>query len=72
MRHAYSHSKIAVFTAIALAGLLSAAVSATTADEVCTSCGPQVSVTGSFIHHKVAPSVTIDGAPGNTAAFRED
>ncbi len=42
------------------------------ADEICTSCGPQVNVSGSFTHHKDAPSVAIEGAPGNPAAFRED
>ena len=25
------------------------------ADEICTSCGPQVSVSGSFTHHKDRP-----------------
>ena len=41
-------------------------------DEICASCGQQVSVTGSFSHHKDRPSVVIDGAGDNAAAFRED
>ncbi len=41
-------------------------------DEICASCGQQVSVTGSFSHHKDRPSVAIDGAGDNAAAFRED
>jgi beta-glucosidase len=42
------------------------------ADEVCTSCGPQVSVSGSFAHHRDRPTVTIAGAPGDGTTFRED
>ena len=41
-------------------------------DEICASCGQQVSVTGSFSHHKDRPSAAIDGAGDNAAAFRED
>jgi len=72
MRHAYSPVKIAVLAAITLAGLASGITPATAADEVCTSCGPQVTVSGSFTHHKDRPSVVIDGAPGDAVAFRED
>jgi beta-glucosidase len=42
------------------------------ADEICTSCGPQVSVSGSFTHHKDGPNLIINGATGNAALFRED
>ena len=60
-------SAIPWFTALALS---TSAVFA--ADEICTSCGLPVSVNGSFTHHKDRPSVAIEGAPGNAAAFRED
>ncbi|MGO8699933.1 MAG: glycoside hydrolase family 3 C-terminal domain-containing protein [Limisphaerales bacterium] len=42
------------------------------ADEICVSCGQQVSVAGEFAHHKDNESVTIEGAGGDVAAFRED
>ena len=63
------------FTTVAiplLAGLLLAASVTFAADEVCSSCSQQVSVTGSFAHRKDNPSVAIDGAAGNAALFRED
>ena len=48
------------------------APSALAVDEVCTSCGPQVSVSGSFTHHKDRPSVAIEGTSTDPAVFRED
>jgi hypothetical protein len=42
------------------------------ADEICASCGQQVSVNGSFTHRKEGPSVVIEGATNNAAVFRED
>jgi beta-glucosidase len=47
-----------------------AAVFAT--DEICASCGQQVSVSGAFTHHKDNARVVIDGAGANAASFRED
>jgi beta-glucosidase len=41
-------------------------------DEICASCGQQVSVSGDFSHHKDRPTVAIEGAGDNAAAFRED
>jgi beta-glucosidase len=41
------------------------------ADEVCASCGQQVSVSGDFVHRKVNASVGIAGAGSDPAAFRE-
>ena len=41
-------------------------------DEICASCGQQVSVSGNFSHHKDRPAVAIEGAGDNAAAFRED
>src|SRR5208282_4878582 len=54
------------------AGLLLSASVALAEDEICASCGQQVSVSGSFTHHKDGPSVTIEGTSINPAAFRED
>jgi beta-glucosidase len=41
------------------------------ADEICASCGLQVSVSGNFAHRKDRASVTIEGAT-DAAAFREE
>ena len=41
-------------------------------DEICASCGPQVSVSGDFTHRKDAASVTIHGADNDAAAFHEE
>ena len=69
MRSAYLR-----FTSVAafmMAGML--LPSATfAADEVCGTCGPQVSVSGTFAHHRDNARVTIDGAGTNAAAYRED
>jgi beta-glucosidase len=62
---------MAAVAALSFTGLLFAAIPAVVADEICTSCGPQVNVSGSFAHRKDAPTVAIDGAP-DAATFRED
>ena len=67
-----SYSKMAALAVISLAVSLCSIDVSVAADEICTSCGPQVNVSGSFSHHKDAPSVAIEGAPGNAADFRED
>ena len=41
-------------------------------DELCASCGQQVSVSGDFAHRKDNASVVIEGATNNAAAFREE
>jgi beta-glucosidase len=41
------------------------------ADEICASCGQQVSINGDFSHRKDNASVTIEGA-ADAALFRED
>jgi beta-glucosidase len=65
-------SRFASLTIPLVAGMLLSASAAFAADEICTSCGPQVSVNGDFAHHKDNASVAIDGAGANAAAFRED
>jgi beta-glucosidase len=42
------------------------------AEENCSSCGQQVSITGDFAHGRDDASVTIEGAGTNAAAFHED
>jgi len=61
---------MAALAALSFTGLFSA-IPALAADEICTSCGPQVAVSGSFAHRKDAPSVAIEGT-ADAAAFRED
>ena len=41
-------------------------------EEICASCDQQVSVTGDFKHRKDNADVSIEGATGNAAAFREE
>jgi beta-glucosidase len=41
-------------------------------EELCASCSHPVNVSGGFTHRKDGPSVAIEGATGNAAAFRED
>ena len=54
------------------AGTLCAASAALAADEICISCGGQVSVSGDFTHRKEAPSLAVEGSGGQADAFRED
>jgi beta-glucosidase len=54
------------------AGWLLSASATFAADEICASCGQQVSVSGSFEHRKEAATMAIEGVPGDAAAFRED
>jgi len=41
-------------------------------EEICGSCGKKVSITGDFTHRKDDATVTIQGAAGDAAAFREE
>ena len=63
-------SAIILFASIV--GLWLSAPAAFAADEICASCGQQVSVTGDFAHRKDDASVAIEGAAANAAAFREE
>ena len=63
---------ITLTAALLFSGLLSSAPVAVAEDEICASCGQQVSVTGVFSHHKDGQSVIIDGADNNAAAYHED
>jgi beta-glucosidase len=57
---------------LAIANLWLSGSIAFAADEICASCGQQVSVTGSFTHRKDGASVAIEGVTTNAAVFRED
>ena len=62
-------TRAAVSLAVACLWLSVPAARAT--DEICPTCGQQVSVSGSFTHRKERASVTIDGTT-NAAVYRED
>jgi beta-glucosidase len=66
------YSKLTTFVVPLLAGLLLSGSSTFAGDEVCTSCGQQVRVSGDFAHRKDNASVTIEGAADNAAAYREE
>ncbi len=66
------YSKI-LSRALALwAGALFTASIAFAANEVCTTCSGQVGVTGDFSHRKEDPSLVVEGAGNDAAAFLED
>jgi beta-glucosidase len=63
---------LAVIFAVSLTSMWLCAPAAFAADEICASCGQQVSISGDFAHRKDNASVTIEGAADNAAAFREE
>jgi hypothetical protein len=64
--------RFASFVITTLAGLLLSAAATFAADEICASCGQQVTVTGSFAHVRAQHPVTVEGAGDNTVAYLED
>ena len=48
------------------------AAGAFAADEICTKCGQEVSISGNFAHSKVDDATAIEGAGDDPAAFREE
>jgi beta-glucosidase len=72
MKTTQSCMRIITPIVLLLAGLLAAASTTFAADEICGTCGQQVSVSGDFAHRKDRPAVTIEGAGDNAAAFREE
>ena len=62
---------LAVGTLTWLASLWLGAPAAFAADEICASCGQQVSLSGDFAHRKNRGSATVEGA-ADPAAFREE
>jgi beta-glucosidase len=72
MKRPFIHPKFTVICGVLLAAFFSSVCAVLATDEVCASCGQQVSVSGSFSHHKDRPSLAIEGAGENAAAFRED
>src|ERR1035437_259141 len=71
-----AHPKLSIFFAtismMTLGSLIFSISNASAADEICASCGQQVSVSGSFEHRKENLSVVIEGTGNNAAAYRED
>ena len=59
-------------TFLSVANLRFCAPAAFAAEETCSACGQQVSVSGDFAHRKDDASVTIQGATNDAAAFREE
>jgi beta-glucosidase len=72
MKPRSAYLKFASVAALLLAGLMSSYSTAFAVDEICSSCGPEVTVSGTFAHRKDNPSVAIEGAGNNPAAYRED
>ena len=66
------HPKFVTPPILLLAGALFLGSAAFAADEICASCGGQVSVSGSFTHRKEAPSLVVEGPGSRADAFRED
>lgn len=64
--------KFAIPPILLLAGVLFSGPATFAADEICTACGGQVSVSGNFTHHKEQPSLVVQGAGNQADAFRED
>lgn len=61
----------ALLVLVSAASLWLSVPAASAADEVCSSCSQQVTLSGEFVHRKDDPSVVIEGAP-DAAAFREE
>lgn len=67
-----NHLNSIVYNILILGGLLVSVSGAFATDEICTSCGPQVNVSGSFAHRRERPTIAIDAPPDSAAMFRED
>jgi beta-glucosidase len=61
----------AVLFVVSTASLWLSVPAALAADEVCSSCSQQVTLSGEFVHRKDNPSAAIEGT-GDAAAFREE
>ncbi len=72
MKPLETHSMCTMSARLLLAGLLVSASVAFAEDEICTSCGQHVSVSGSFTHRKDALGTVIEGSGNDAAAFREE
>ena len=66
------HWKFILPLILLLAGVLFSVSAAFAADEICTACGGQVSVSGNFTHHKEQPSLVVQGAGNQANSFLED
>jgi beta-glucosidase len=66
------NKSILSLAAVALMSLWLRAPAVFAADEICASCGQQVSISGEFAHRKDDASLTVEGVANNAAAFREE
>ncbi len=67
-----THLRFASIVALFLAGLTVPNRAAIAEDEFCGTCGPQVSVSGTFSHRRDNGRANIEGAGDNAAKYRED
>ncbi len=72
MRPKFSYFNLALTLLVLLNGMSLLVSPALAVDEICTSCGGQVSVAGNFKHRKDPPTLTIEGAGYRAEDFRED
>ena len=63
---------LSVLSLVCLGVFIGAVPRAFSTEEICASCGQQVSLSGDFRHHKDDASVKIEGVAGNPTVFRED
>jgi beta-glucosidase len=63
---------LAALTLLLAASVWLSMTVANAADEVCASCGHEVSISGDFSHRKERASIGIEGSGANAAAYRED
>jgi len=63
---------VAAISLMTLGNLALLVLDASAGEESCATCGQQVTLSGDFAHRKDNASVTIEGAAGNAAAFREE
>jgi beta-glucosidase len=64
--------KLAILSSFCAAALCFSVTTALAAEESCSTCGQQVSLSGDFRHRKDGTDVKIDGATGDVAAYREE
>ena len=72
MKTILTQSKFVGRAALLLAGWLIPGSVAIAADEICSSCGQQVSVTGDFVHRRDRSTNAIEGVGDKAAAFVQD
>ena len=72
MKRRRASNKFSAVAAASLVMLQFSMLAAFSDDEICGTCGPEVRLSGTFTHRKDNPSMAIEGAGNNAAAYRED